>query len=75
MGGVNPPAHDGRNKFRTSCKGPRLLAPSKTLVNTGSQSVTYTAAGGRRKYYNIMRVSACPTHKFWNQNGYLRCVK
>lgn len=63
---------NARNRYFTRCDGPKLRGSSETLVETSNRDVRYVQGGGR-PYRNEYAVSACPTKRFWNENGYLRC--
>lgn len=63
---------DARNRYVTQCSGPRMRGAAEQLVETSNRDVVY-ARGGDRPYKNEYAVSACPSKRFWNENGYLRC--
>jgi len=70
-----PPA----GSYKTHCEGPRLNTlgwgrPFRSLFSNGERHVMYFRNGGDRRYRNFYAPDACPSKRFWNENGYLRCA-
>lgn len=63
---------DARNRYFTSCDGPKMRGAAEQLVETSNRDVLYVRADNRN-YRNEYAVAACPSKRFWNENGYLRC--
>jgi len=70
---------DANNFYQTNCAGPNLnmvgsMSNTRDLVSNSERKVIYQRYGGDRRYLNRYAPDACPSNRFWNENGYLRCV-
>ncbi|MCT4558762.1 MAG: hypothetical protein N4A61_11990 [Pelagimonas sp.] len=75
-----PNAKTGSVVYVSYCAGPKiktdLLNGRKILRRDGGLThIEYNRMGKDRRYRNQFNAHACPTHRFWNDLGQMRCSK
>lgn len=75
----SPSTKTGSVVYVSYCEGPKIKPRSvdgrKVLKANGQMEIEYNARIGKRRYRNQLPAHSCPTRRFWNDLGQLRCAK